>query len=169
MALCALLGACAQRPYPALTGNATRQGLSSPFAPASLSIHPLTRLDVSSHGERLIVCYVELRDTWGDTCKGTGKLSIQLYRPVGGRASGRGTLELSWDADLTDLDRNKDLYDQATRTYRLELRDPPSWLTSPGEKGNKSELPVARLRAVLVTTGPKGEERVLSDEYPLGG
>lgn len=164
-ALLALLPACATRPHPELTGSS--QGLASPFAPAALSIHPLTRVDRNDKGQLLIICHVELRDAWGDTCKGVGKLSVQLYRPVGGRASGRGTLELSWDVDLTDLDRNKDLFDQATRTYRLELRDAPAWLAEPHDK--KSDLPLGRLRAVLVSTGPRGEERVLQDEFPLGG
>jgi hypothetical protein len=163
---CLVLGAgCSTPPRPKLSGDADRQGLVRPFAPQSLRIHPLTHVDRTARGELEILCYIELRDAWQDTCKATGKLSIQLYQPVGGRASGRGALAQHWEIDLSDLDRNRDLFDQATRTYRLPLSEAPAWLEGRGE----NELPVARLRAVLITTGPRGEERVLQDEVPLEG
>ncbi len=141
--------------------------ISGPFAPAALSIHPLTRVDRDAQGVVWIICHIELRDTWGDTCKGTGKLQVQLYRPVGGRASGLGSQELAWDIDLSDLDKNASFYDPPTRTYRFRLQNAPAWVADVLDPENREAR--VRLRAVLTTTGPRGEERFLQDEYTIGG
>jgi len=161
-----VLGACAVRPSTPLTGQRA-VGVSSPFAPAALSIHPLTRVDRDAAGVVWIICHVELRDAWGDTCKGTGKLQVQLYRPVGGRASGLGSQELAWDIDLSDLDKNASFYDPPTRTYRFPLQHAPAWVADVLDPDNREAR--VRLRAVLTTAGPKGEERFLQDEYTIGG
>jgi len=167
-ALLVALGAgCAARPRPPIAGHAERSGILNPFGPAAMAIHPLTRVDRDAQGRLWIICHIELRDAWGDTCKSTGQLQVQLYRPVGGRASGLGSQELIWNVDLSDLDRNASLYDPATRTYRLPLEDAPAWLATGGDRPR--DLPIARLRAVLVTTGPRGEERVLESEFALEG
>ena len=142
-------------------------GVSSPFAPASLTIHPLTRVDRDVQGVVWIVCHIELKDAWGDTCKGVGKLQVQLYRPVGGRASGLGSQELAWDIDLSDLDKNASFYDPPTRTYRFPLQNAPAWVADVLDPDNHEAR--VRLRAVMTTTGPKGEERFLQDEYTIGG
>src|SRR5262245_1079982 len=103
--IAAAAGSCALRPRPALTGTAAG-GVANPFGPAALAIHPLTRIDRDSSGKLWVICHIELRDTWGDTCKGAGKLQVQLYRPVGARAGGLGVQELAWDVDLADLEKN---------------------------------------------------------------
>jgi hypothetical protein len=158
-------GGCALRPHSPMTGQAAK-GVPYPFAPASLSVHPLTRVDRDAAGKLWIICHLELRDAWGDPCKATGALQVQLYRPVGARSGGLGVQELAWDVNLSDLERNASLYDPATRTYRLPLEDAPAWLAA---STRDREVPVARLRAVLTTTGARGEERVLEDEFALGG
>ncbi len=151
-----------------MEGEHAAGSIVTPFAPASLQIHPLTRVDLDSKGHVWIICHIEMRDAWGDTCKGTGKLQVQLYRPAGGRAGGIGIQDLTWDIDLSDLDRNASLYDPATRTYRLQLQDPPSWVAeSLDPKGQ--DTPRVRLRAILATHGPKGEDRLLQDEFTIGG
>lgn len=137
--------------------------MANPFVPAQLIIHPLTRLDNDSTGKLWLYCHVEFRDAWGDTIKAVGKLQIQLYKPVGGRASGLGSQELVWNVDLGDLEQNASLYDPATRTYRLPLENPPAWTARAGRDGAR-----ARLRAVLVTPGPRGERRTLESEFALG-
>lgn len=142
-------------------------GVPGPFAPAALSIHPLTRVDRDAQGVVWIICHIELRDAWGDTCKGTGKLQVQLYKPVGGRASGLGSQELAWDVDLSDLDKNASFYDPPTRTYRFPLQHAPAWVADVLDPENRETR--VRLRAVLSTTGPRGEERFLQDEYTIGG
>jgi hypothetical protein len=154
---------CAIRPKsPLAHQSAGPGGVQNPFAVASMHIHPLTRLDRDTAGAPILICHLEFKDTWDDTCKGVGKLSIQLYRPTGGRASGLGSQELAWDVDLSSLDTNAALYDPATRTYRIPL----DGAASPSSQ--ERDLPKARLRAVFTTPGPHGEERVLEDEYPIG-
>jgi len=173
LAAVAVNASCAIPPRPPLQGaHAARSGVVNPFGPAALSIHPLTRVDRDSKGRLWIICHIELRDAWGDTCKGAGKLQVQLYRPIGGRASGLGTQELAWDVDLSDLDKNASFYDPATRTYRLPLEDAPTWLAPPApgpDEPRAKQSPIARLRAILITTGPRDEERILQDEFTLGG
>lgn len=166
---------CAVRPKsPLAHQSAGPGGVQNPFAVASMHIHPLTRLDHDTAGALILVCHLEFKDAWDDTCKGVGKLSVQLYRPSGGRASGLGSQELAWDVDLGSLDTNAALYDPATRTYRIPLDGVPGWVAAgsgPGaanQPNQDRDLPRARLRAVFTTPGPRGEERVLEDEYPIG-
>ncbi len=143
------------------TGGET---VAHPFAPASLQIHPLTRVDHDAKGALWIICHIELKDAWGDTTKAVGQLQIELYKPVGGPGSGVGTQELTWDVNLSDLDQNAALYDSATRTYRLQLENAPTWV---GGEGNKPAR--VRLRAILRTRGPDGQPLMLKDEYVING
>ena len=168
LTLAVLPAACGVRPRQPMQGEHAAATVITPFAPASIQIHPLTRVDVDSKGRVWIICHLEMRDAWGDTCKGTGKLEVQLYRPAGGRAGGIGIQDLSWAIDLSDLDRNASLYDPATRTYRLQLQDPPSWVADSLDPKSQS-TPSVRLRAVLATHGPKGEDKLLQNEYTIGG
>lgn len=159
---------CASRPKPALAGqHAGESGVINPFAPVSMQIHPLTRVDRGAKDKLWIIVYIELKDSWGDTTKGTGRLQIQLYRPSGARAAGIGSQELTWDVDLSDLDRNASLYDPATRTYRLPLEEPPAWVGQSLDPATRDQARV-RLRAVLTTTGPDGKPLVLQSEYTIG-
>ena len=161
-----VVGACAVRPAAPMAGQRAAD-VAGPFAPAALSIHPLTRVDRDDKGVVWIICHVELRDAWGDPCKGTGKLQVQLYKPVGGRASGLGSQELTWDIDLSALDKNASFYDPPTRTYRFALQNAPAWVADVLDPNNHEAR--VRLRAVLSTTGPKGEPKFLQDEYTIGG
>jgi hypothetical protein len=153
-----LLTGCALKPTPPLEGPVAA-GVPRPFAPVVMQVHPLTRIVRSEGDSAMVVCHLEMRDSWGDACKGAGKLSVQLYR--GDRAGGTGVQELRWEVDLTDLEQNAKLYDPATRTYRLMLEGLPPRLASPDARDR------LRLRAILQTWGTKGEERILQDEYVL--
>ena len=155
------------RPKPPMAGGHAAPAVPNPFAPASLRIHPLTRVDRDNAGAAWIYCHLELRDAWGDTCKGVGALQLQLYRPVGGRASGLGTQELAWDIDLSDLDKNASFFDPATRTYRFPLQNAPAWVLDVLDPTKRDAR--VRLRAVLTTTDPQGQPRFLQDEYTIGG
>lgn len=171
-ALCAgiVLGAgpgCAIRPKaPGAHGaDASATGL---LAPDRVRIHPLTRVDRDARGRTVIICYIEFLDQWSDSCKAVGQLQVQLYRPVdgrGGRASGLGVQELVWDADLRIADRQRDLYDRATRLYRLVLDSVPEWVGTPAA----GDAPTARLRAVFTPDSLGGEERSLQAELSLAG
>jgi hypothetical protein len=158
---------CALQPRPALRGTANPAEIPTPFAPASLDLHPLTRIDRDAEGHPWIIAYVELKDAWGDATKGVGNLQIQLYHQVGGASSGLGEQELTWNAPLSDLDFNAKVYDAATRMYRLPLEKAPQWLIEKPEPGREPQR--GRLRAVLDTFGPRGEPRRLEDELTIGG
>ena len=137
----------------------------SPFAPKTIALHPLTRVDRDPSGLPMIVAYMDVRDEWDDPSKAVGTLQVQLYRPVGGPVSGADEQELTWDLDLSDLDRNARLYDPVTHMYRLPLIEAPAWVLP--EAGR--DAPRLRLRAVLSTFGPAGEPRQLEDDLLLGG
>ncbi len=138
----------------------------NPFAPATMTIHPLTRIDKDPAGKMWIYCHIEFKDSWGDTVKATGKLDIQLFRPTGGSTSVLGTQELVWKVDLSDLEKNASLYDPATRTYRLPLENPPAWLAQPSAD---ADAPRARLKAVFSTPGARNGTWMLEDEFALVG
>jgi hypothetical protein len=159
--------ACKARPRPELRGIADPAQIPHPFAPASLILHPLTRIDRDAEGRLWIVAYLEVKDAWGDPTKAVGALTVMLYRQVGGADSTLGEHELTWDVNLADLDRNHDLYDSATRMYRLPLEKAPEWLATPPDGGR--ERLRGRLRAILATHGPRGEPVVLEDELTIGG
>lgn len=145
-----------------MAGERAAASYPNPFAPASIAIHPLTRAERDASGRPLLICHLEMRDAWGDPCKGTGQLQVQLYRSVGGvgigRQSGLGTQEVKWDVDLTNLEMQR-LWDAATRTYRLELEGAPDWIVGP-----KRDEAAGRLRAVLTGPDAKGERGVLMAE-----
>lgn len=154
LALCG----CAIEPNPPFKGETSAGGIERPFTPVVMQVHPLTRI-MQNGDSPLLICHLELRDSWGDTCKGVGELSVQLYR--GDRAGGPGTQELRWDIDLSDLELNAKLYDPATRTYRLSLEGLSERLATPDERVR------LRLRVLLQCWGPKGDPRTLQDEFVL--
>lgn len=136
--------------------------VASPFSPASLRIFPLTHFELTERGEARILVFIELKDQWGDTVKGAGRLEIQLFRPEGGSAS-RETQELVWEIDLSDLRRNAALYDPSTRTYRVALRDLPAWLAGMA----RGEAGWVALEAFFRTIGADGSEITLRDRFVL--
>jgi hypothetical protein len=148
-------------PYPGIRVDPA--ALTNPFAPVMMQIHPLTRIDRDVAGDLWIICHIEMRDVWGDPVKGAGEVQIQLYRPVGRRVTGLGVQELTWDIDLLDMENNARLYDAATRTYRLPLREAPEWLGDVPEGGAARGL----LIAILTTVGPQGEELSIQHEFAL--
>ncbi|MEL7473970.1 MAG: hypothetical protein AAGK04_11695 [Planctomycetota bacterium] len=173
---CALAGACEVTPRRAGTLDRGRVGdVWNPFAPERLRISPLTHVgrgqdDVGGDGRAQIVCHIELVDADGFTVRGIGDLQVQLYRPRGGGDAGLSEQELRWDVDLSDLEENRVYFDRATGTYRAPLVGVPSWVDemvegwSSGGGGGRIQL-IATLR----TVGPRGEERVLRDEFYIEG
>ncbi|MBZ0171116.1 MAG: hypothetical protein K8E66_01925, partial [Phycisphaerales bacterium] len=76
--------------------------------------------------------------------------------------------ELVWEIDLTDLERNADLYDPSTRTYRLALKQLPGWLSgmARGEAGGPEWVAI---EAFFRTVGPDGSSVTLRDRFVLSG
>jgi hypothetical protein len=145
---------------------------ASPFAPASLRVFPLTRLDRDTDGRGIIVFHFELRDRWGDGVKWPGNLQIQLYRPTGNLFSGMEVQEREWSVtDMADPEGNSALFDPATRTYRVQLGGLPDWAeVLAGAARSESSTPYLKLRAVFAPAGPgggAGEQRFLQDEFVI--
>ncbi len=96
----------------------------SPFAPAQLVIHPLTRLvkDPATNEER-VELHLELRDRWDDSVKWLGDAVLELFRespPIANASVGNEQIK-RWTINLTNPDENVKAYDRVTRTYRLTL------------------------------------------------
>lgn len=131
-----------------------------PFGPKVMRVHPLTHTEIDSAGETRIVLHVELKDSWGDTVKGVGRLQVQLR----GDGAAAGSERMRWDVDLRGLDANVSYFDSATRTYRVVLGGLPGWLDAAVRGGDGSS---GRIRVLFRTAQADGETVVLQDEYVL--
>lgn len=159
-----VLASCGFQPKARPGRDVPAGSVRSPFAPASIKLHPLTRIDRDPEGKPMIVAYLDIRDEWDDPTKAYGTLQVQLYRPAGGPVSGMDEQELTWDPELNNLDANSRLYDPVTHMYRLPLLDAPEWVIP--EQGR--DAPRLRLRVILNTFGPAGEARQLEDDLLMG-
>lgn len=141
-----------------------------PFAPASMRVHPLTHVEKVAGGKAEVWLHVELRDRWGDGVKGVGRMAIRLFGPKDGM-SGPEAEVLRWDVDLNDLERNVELFDPATRTYRVQLGGGPAWLTEFANRGGGGVVggpSRAMLQVTLeVRDGEGGAGRTLRDEFVM--
>ena len=135
-----------------------------PFSPESMRLFPLTHAEVSARGEAVLIVFIEMRDHWGDTVKGTGSLELRLTRASGEPAGATGSV---WAIDLSDLARNAALYDPSTRTYRFALDGLPGWLSAL-VRGGGAIPPGVWLEAYLRTVGPDGAPETLRDRMDLG-
>ena len=125
-----------------------------PFAPAEMRVHPLTHTEKAGDSER-VVLHLEIRDGWGDTIKGVGRVTVRLRR------SGSTTIGQSgvkWDIDLRDLATNVSYFDSVTRTYRFVITGLPNWFTQQG---------VGRLRVDFRTARANGDIFSMHDEFEV--
>jgi hypothetical protein len=91
-----------------------------PYWPRSLRVHPLTRLMTEDRtGELVLEARVELFDVEGDTSKGAGLLTVELYDLGDERFE---HLLADWVVDLADETKNRLHFDEVTRTYLLRLQ-----------------------------------------------
>jgi len=120
-----------------------------PFRPASMRVHPLTRMATGEvDDEAHLEARIEFRDADGHTTRALGELVVSLHS-----GPGEGGEIQSWRVDLTDLDVNAQQFDDVSRTYLLRLRIDPS------------EIPE---RAVLRATYHAADGRTLTAEHRLG-
>lgn len=144
------LGGCA--PGSGRLPEALDPTLAAAFAPASIRISPLTRLETGTNGRPELAVYFELTDPWGHSTKSPGVARVQLFR-LGGVSQGLATLADRWEADLTDPGRNSALFD-VTRMYRLPLAELPEWLADRAAGAGESER--VRVRLFYRTVGEGG-------------
>jgi hypothetical protein len=172
----AALAACHAMPAdPAQTATETPQSRAArdPFAPATLRIHPLTHVDTGERSQQAktqgceVVLHFELLDRYGDSVKGLGSLSVELYKPGPGMTPGIETQELTWDIPgMDDPDQNSRRFDSATRTYRIPL-SAPRWVFDAVSPARGPGW--VKVRAVLTIPVEGGEPRYLEDEYVIQG
>ncbi|MFO0859640.1 MAG: hypothetical protein U0570_03725 [Phycisphaerales bacterium] len=182
------LTACASS-GPSFLGGTPNPG-GWPFVPTSMRIFPLTHIERGSPppappanptgpspadnippqdvtpppASVRIITHLEFRDAWGDSTKAIGQLVILLYGPGGRPASSSASDDIQqgrYEIDLSDLKRNAELYDPATRTYRIPLAGLPSWITQPGA------TPRITLRAEVKAPRADGTSVMMVDEYTL--
>lgn len=153
--------------------------------PVKVRVHALTRLErtpVDALGREpwQIACHVELRDAFGHTTKGLGRLRVELYRPQSDRAGGPETQDAVWNIDLRDARENAVVYDDlVTRTYTVYLASLPVWLHEWADKAevrrNRAETAVGEagefvtLKVYFITQGRNGRERIFESSYRLPG
>lgn len=156
----ALLPACQQRGVVVREEVVrTSEGLvlPGPFAPKAMRVHPLTHAELDVDGSPRVVVHVELKDAWGDTVKGIGRVQAQVWQ------DGKSAQEaVRWDVDLRTLGENASFYDPATRTYRIVLGGLPTWL---GQSVQSGEGVAGRLRVLFLTSEVDGTAVVLRDEF----
>jgi len=121
-----------------------------------------------------IIAHLEFRDAWGDSTKAVGPLVILLYGPNSNASTARNAKDgdnpdafapevqqRRYDIDLTDLKRNAELYDPATRTYRIPLSGLPEWIVNSTPNTNLR----ITLRAEVKSPRADGSSVLLVDEY----
>ncbi len=138
-----------------------------PFVPQSIRIHPITQAQVDGKGPR-ILCHVECRDRSGETTKAIGILRVQLLEQSRTVEPGMEQIAATWVTDLSDLDTNDKMYDPATRTYRLSLRQLPAFVVESLGDASKRGGRSAVLRATLEPAVLAGQSaQPMSDEFKL--
>ncbi len=125
-------------------------GAPNPFAPVSLQISPLTRIEPGPQGEPVLAVYLRLVDEWGDGVKAPALFLVQLFRVRGTSGLAEREQGWTWEIDLRDPDANSGWFD-ATGLYRLPLADVPAWVLEP-ERPDE----VLRLTVIADTPGPRG-------------
>lgn len=145
-----------------LRGTVVRVPAEYPFLPVSVRVYPLTHVSENREGLPAVVCHVEFLDAWGESVKAAGVLTLSVTLTEGGSSESSKAVE--WESvDLGDLGRNAELYDRATRTYRVQLVDLPAWIREGGEQGKRVAV---RARFVMPTS--EGDV-TLTDELGWNG
>lgn len=129
----------------------------SSFAPVSMRISSLTRVEEGPSGLPRLVLYFELLDAWGDSTKTPGWLQVELFAVRGVS----GEREQRWEVDLTDPGRNSAFFD-ITRMYRMPLDEAPAWLIDEAA-GNRPTA--VRIRGFYRTMGPAQTVIDLRDSF----
>jgi len=125
-----------------------------PFAPSGMRVHPLTHAEVVD-GDVRVVLHMEVRDGWGDTIKGVGRVTVRLRKSG---ASTIGESGVKWEIDLRDLATNVSYFDSVTRTYRFVISGLPGWFADEGR---------GKIRVLFRTARADGKVESLQDDYEI--
>jgi len=128
--------------------------LPGPFAPAEMRVHPLTHAEMVE-GRVRVVLHVEIRDGWGDTIKGVGRVTVRLRKSG---ASTMGESGVKWEIDLRDLATNVSYFDSVTRTYRFVISGLPDWFEVEGR---------GKMRVLFRTARADGKIESMQDDFEI--
>lgn len=138
------VAACSQphRPAGAGSGQASLMPIEWPYAPASIRVHPLSRVLADGRVELRVECI----DPEGDSVKSIGMLRVHL-------GDGPGAVHV--EADLNDRGVHDLDWDPVLRDYRLVVRAPEGFACATG-----ASVPV-RVELLLTPTRElKAEGRI---------
>jgi hypothetical protein len=147
-----------------------------PFVPTAMRVYPLTHLEPATtetvggketKREARIVVHLEFKDAWGDGSKAVGPLTLFVYGPENGKPGAAAVQQRRYDIDLSDLRRNAELFDPATRTYRVPLAGLPEWLSELSSQPGKDAMASVKVtvRAEMKSPRADGSQAMLVDEY----
>lgn len=161
---------------------------SPPPAPPANPSGPSPADNVQPHQVRAqpaqvrLMTHLEFRDAWGDGTKAIGPLVILLYGPNSNAEAARAASpsptptpnqgddpdafasdiqQRRYDINLSDLRRNAELFDPATRTYRIPLAGLPAWIVN---STPETDIRIT-LRAEIKVPRSDGSSVLLVDEY----
>ena len=126
-------------------------GAPDPFAPVSVEISPLTRVELWAPGEPVLAVYLRLVDRWGHGTKAPAEFNVQLFRVSGTSGLAEREDEWTWKMDLREADLNSWAFD-STGLYRLPLSGVPGWVLEPARADE-----VMRITVIASVMGPDGE------------
>lgn len=96
------------------------------FAPREVRLHPVfTKIDSWQGDERPegIEALVELRDQFGDTCKGAGSFVFELFEYRADQPDPRGKrLSNPWQASIVTPDEQRERWSKTSRCYTFRLQ-----------------------------------------------
>lgn len=149
---CVACGCSPDRLPPVGGGGLFEPGAADPFAPVTVELSPLTRVEVGPRGSPVLAVYLRLVDAWGHGTKAPAAFNVQLFRVSGSAGLAEREDGWLWEIDLRDPDENSGWFD-ATGLYRLPLGDVPAWVLEPDGGGD-----VFRVTVVVRAVGPDGSE-----------
>jgi hypothetical protein len=112
------------RPIEAVNGRPgdRHSEASWPFWPRSMRVHPATRIAIDRESSQpMLETRIEFADQHGAITKACGQLTVELRdaaSPLRADSAAAGT----WNIDLRDLAKNREHFDDITRTYLLRLK-----------------------------------------------
>lgn len=95
------------------------------FSPRTVRIHPVFTKIASWNGDDRpegVETFIELRDQFGDPCKGAGSLVFELYEFRANQPDPRGRrLYNPWQVNINTVESQRERWDSTGRSYTFRL------------------------------------------------
>ena len=103
---------------------AVREAITWPYAPASIRVHPISRIKIDPEtGQAHVKAHIEFLDIDGFSTRGIGRLEFVLSGQ--GDGSTVSISKTTWECDLNNPDTNSEYFDEVTRAYLATLELSP--------------------------------------------